>query len=132
MLSLYTVVYVLCLAHVVPNPPLLSSLLPLQKLALRRPAVEDSERYYQDLQQQAEERHRSRVREKEEDRRLAQQVLHRTFCSWGQRYMLVLLGIVHAICACVVSVYPCMCRLHWCMHHLISLRLSALSVGDSS
>ena len=53
---------------------LFSSLLPLQKLALRRPAGEDRERYYQDLQQQAEERHRSRVREKEEDRRLAQQV----------------------------------------------------------
>lgn len=53
----------------------LSLTLPLQKLALRRPAGKDSERYYQDLQQQAEERHRSRVLEREEDRRLAQQVL---------------------------------------------------------
>lgn len=59
------------------SPPPFCSLFPLlQKLALRRPVGEDSERYYLDLQRQAEERHRSRAREKEEDRRLAQQVLN--------------------------------------------------------
>ena len=70
---------------------------------------EDSERYYLDLQRQAEERHRSRAREKEEDRRLAQQVLNephllqRIVVAGVRAYML---GVLQSLSLCINSCVP--------------------------